>query len=395
MAEILSGCIGEQTGSSTVTSGSDANRKTYTEEDEDITFYNCSVPDFAEAELERLYSSVMSTWARYSIYESAPDASTYIVERGGIVRTLLLFRKNEKNIKVYNEQITLTQSEIADFVRRVLAVYPSVSRVSFYAIDSDISALSYPHVVRECLEDIMLKLPDTEDEYVKRLGHNTRAGIRRSHRQLLRDHPTFRFDVSVRDAVNERQIREIICFAEARMCVKKQVSYHTEETTNKLIKMTRKYGVVGIATIDGIMYAGMIGYRLGADYFLEVGAHDPTMDKYRLGTVCNYLSILDAITRGVRQYHFGWGPCDYKYRLLGKHKKLYRLEIYRTGLEKYLDIRYLTYSFLVTEKRKLKIMMRHIENSATEPNRKIARLINTMRIVKHFVKSKIYSIKNI
>ena len=50
----------------------------------EIRFYDNEVPDFAEAELERLYQCLMSTIARFDIYEAAPEASTYVVrERVG------------------------------------------------------------------------------------------------------------------------------------------------------------------------------------------------------------------------------------------------------------------------------------------------------------------------
>src|SRR4051812_35008662 len=73
----------------------------------EINFYDNEVPAFVEAELERLYECLMSTLARFAIFDAAPNASTYVVRENGRITTLFLFRRERHHVTVYNEQMPL------------------------------------------------------------------------------------------------------------------------------------------------------------------------------------------------------------------------------------------------------------------------------------------------
>jgi hypothetical protein len=298
----------------------------------EIRFHDNEVPAFAEAELERLYQCLMSTIARFDIYQAAPEASTYVVREDGEVTTLFLFRRERNHVTVYNEQMPLAAADIRRFADAVFARYPAVSLISFYAIDTDAGAIGYPVQQRVCLEDIQMILPPSGVAYLASLGKNTRANLLNGHRRLLRDFPTFRFEVHAGAAADEEQVRQIVAFNRARMSEKQQTSVHTERSTGQLYRLVQKYGLVGVATIDSRICAGAISLRVGSHYFLVVLAHDSRYNQYQLGKLCCYFSICDAIERGCKQYHFGWGRFDYKYKMLGQLTELHRVEIYRSRL---------------------------------------------------------------
>src|SRR5207245_3753907 len=92
----------------------------------------------------------------------------------------------------------------------------------------------------------------------------------------------------------------------------------------------KMYGLVGVATVDGRVCAGVICSRSAANYFMHVIAHDPTYDEYRLGKLCCYLTICECINRGGKEFHFLWGRYEYKYRLLGVQRDLDHLTVYRS-----------------------------------------------------------------
>jgi CelD/BcsL family acetyltransferase involved in cellulose biosynthesis len=295
----------------------------------EIRFYDNEVPAFAEAELERLYQCLMSTVARFDLYEAAPGASTYVVREGGQVTALFLFRRERTHVTVYNEQMPLAAADIRRFADAVFARYRAVSLISFYAIDTDAGAIGYPVQQRVCLEDIQMTLPMSGDAYLSALGKSTRANLLNGHRRLLRDFPSFRFEVYPGAAADEEQVRQIVAFNKARMSEKQQTSVHTERSTGQLYRLVQKYGLVGVATTGLGICAGVIALRVGSHYFLAVLAHDSRYNPYQLGKLCCYFSILDAIERGCKQYHFGWGRFDYKYKLLGQLTDLYQIELYR------------------------------------------------------------------
>jgi hypothetical protein len=85
-----------------------------------------------------------------------------------------------------------------------------------------------------------------------------------------------------------------------------------------------------VATIDGRVCAGAIGFRLGDSYFMHVIAHDPRFNSYSLGILCYYHTICEGIARGAKRFHLLQGRYGYKYRLLAQRQDYMNLDIYRS-----------------------------------------------------------------
>jgi hypothetical protein len=353
----------------------------------DIRFHDDEVPAFVEAELERLYQCVMSTVARFDIYDAAPNASTYVVREDGHITTLFLFRREGDHVTVYNEQMWIAAPEIRRFADAVFARYPQVALVSFYAIDTDAAAIGYPLQQRVCLEDIQMALPASGAAYLSSLGKNTRANLLNAHRRLQRDFPSFRFDVYGRGEASEqnRQIRQIVSFNQARMREKRQTSYYDERSIEQLCRLVQRYGLIGVATIDSQICAGAICMHVGSHYYLSVLAHDPQYNQYQLGKLCCYFSICDAIGRGCKEYHFGWGRYDYKYKMLGQLKELYRIEIYRSRWCMLHKVRRIATIALADDIRKLKLRIASAESGSTFSDRSIRSAAGTLRVARRLL----------
>jgi hypothetical protein len=318
-------------------------------------FYDETVPPFAEEALARLYQSPMTTLARFAIYDAAPDASTWAERQGGEIVTVVLFRRMARHVLVYNEQVSLDHATIERFAQAVFARFATVTRIGFYAIAVAGAVRGYPIFRRECLEDIALALPATSDAYLAALGPNTRGEIRRCLARIKRDFPSFRFETYAGTAVTEAQVREVIAFNHARLGAKHQASYYDERAIGRLVRWVHRHGRVGIATIDGRTCAGVVCLAAGAHVLMQAVAHDPRLDAYRLGKLCCYLSICDAIAQGARTYHLGWGRYDYKFRLLGRLAPLYRVELYRSRLHVLFDARHLVRVELMACRRAVKL----------------------------------------
>jgi hypothetical protein len=297
-----------------------------------VCIYDSPLPSFIDSELERLHGNVFASLARLRSQGPLQRVSAYVVRRGGRVTTLLLFRRDGGTVHVLNEAIALGQAEIEDFSWTVFDSYGAVGAIAFPALDCRIARLPYPYQQFNSREDIVLELPATAEVYFAALGKNMRASLKRYQKKIAADFPGFGYAVHQGRDVSERQLAEIVALSCARIASKNQAPTHTDDKTAQLIRLVQACGVVLVATIDGRVCAGVICTQFGGNFFMHVVAHDPAYDDYRLGKLCCYFSICDAIARGAKEYHFLWGRQEYKYRLLGVQRDLDRVVVYRSRL---------------------------------------------------------------
>jgi CelD/BcsL family acetyltransferase involved in cellulose biosynthesis len=201
-------------------------------------------------------------------------------------------------------------------------------------------------------------LPSTEGDYFRKLGKATKKNLTRHRNRLSRDYPTFAWRIFSRDEIEERHIRQIVDFNRARMHGKhKYCGFHEDEVL-RLITLAATHGMVLVATIEGRVCAGSICQNVGGNYFMELAAHDPVFDEYRLGTLCCFLTICEAIARGGKELHFLWGRDEYKYMLLGRQRDLDNVLVYRSRVHMLLNGGLVLRSLLQACKRRAKLELR-------------------------------------
>lgn len=349
-----------------------------------VTCYE-HIPDFAAAELERLYSSIFSSLALFAVYEAGFDKTrAYVVREDGEITTLLLFRIEGRRVKVLNEVMRLESHEIQRFARNIFARYPNVGTISFHAIHADLQRMSFPYQAHNCLEDMVLDLPATEQEYLSHLGKNTRRNLKRYGERLQRTFPSFEFATFERDKIDQQDIRDIVQLNQARMACKHKKSIIDDAETERIISLTRSHGVIGVARIDGVICAGAISYQVGDHYYLSVLAHAPEYDDYWIGILCCYQTIQECIRRGGKVFHFLWGRYDYKSILLAQRRDLNHVEIYRSWPSMCLNPVGFVRTFNAGKLRQLHLKayaLRHQKQSGAL-NQIIKALLDTTRQVK-------------
>lgn len=327
-----------------------------------VECFEDAVPPFVEAALEQLYGNLFSSLAHRRVYGQARNLNTFVVRQGQRIQTLFLFERNLHSVRVLNEGFALSEEDAQRFSRHVFATWPSVGVVSFHAVQCAIEKLALPYRRYNCLEDMVLKLPDSTGDYLSMLGKSTRSYIQRYMNKLKRDFPSLRFELIEAHELDERHIRHIIDLNRARMAHKGKVSINDATLTEQITHLAMDCGMIGALTIEGRIVAGTINYRVRDNYFLEVIAHDPELNAYRLGTLCCYLTLIECIARGGDEYHFLWGQDEYKSRLGGRRRDLDDVAIYRSRMHMALNADITLLQMLNAYKRRARLRVRELRN---------------------------------
>lgn len=347
------------------------------------------IPVFVEAEMERLYGSLYSCLKQFRIYDGVfTGVHTYVAREGGNIRHILLFRLRDGRVKVLNEVIRLSATDIDRFAHCVFGHFREAQLISFKSIQNDLAAptqnrrLSWTCQRHNCLEDIVLSLPESAAAYHAQLGKNTRRNLKRYGEKLRAAHPSFTFEVFEGDAAREEDLRAIIALNHARMEGKNKQSDIDHSETDRLIALTRQCGLIGVCRIDGKVCAGAMSFRAGDNYFLNVLAHDPAYDEFWLGILCCYMTICECIARGGKEFHFLWGRYDYKFTLLAAIRDLDRIVVYRSRAGMLTNADVWCRAAMEGLSRRTNLQLHDLKRRNTPASRFALRLLDRYRAVK-------------
>ncbi len=297
-----------------------------------ISCYENDIPAFVDAEMTRIYGSLYASLAQFRVYSDGRDTSTYIVCKGGRAITVFLFQHHGGNVQVVNQVIKVDEEDVSRFAAYIFAKFAWATVISFKAIQTNLHILPFCYQRINYLEDTVLTLPDTAEEYMASLDRNTSMNIKYYAKKIMQNFPSICFDVFVKDEIEEQTIRDIINLNRARMAYKNKISAIDEEETLRIIRLATECGLVGVIRIDGRVCAGSISFCIGSNYFFSVIAHDPLYDDYCLGILCCFSTICECIARDGKEFHFQWGEYEYKYKLLGVKRDLDNVAIFRSRM---------------------------------------------------------------
>lgn len=297
-----------------------------------ITCFDHAVPAGMEQEIEALYENIFSSYSHFKAYGGlTTDTCTYVARDGEAITAIFLFRKLRGSIVVLNEGMKLKDRAIADFANYVFARWPDVSIITFHAIQSQASGIGYSMQRHECTAQVALSLPESEQVYLEGLGKNLRRNIRRYLKAIQKDFPAFRFQVYGPREISDEYLRAIFELSRGRIGSLNK-SFALDDEAEKIFSLAKLAGWVGVATIDGQVVGGMIGFRTGGTYFAKVLGHHPDYKGYSLGILCCYLMISECIKHSLKEFNFMWNEYPYKAALGGRRVSLERLVIYRSRL---------------------------------------------------------------
>lgn len=297
----------------------------------EISVVEGEVPGFVGPALDHLYGTLYSSLSYFHTCGDLAEVSTYVERRNGVATAIFLFRRQGEKIRVLNEGMRLRTEDLSNFARHIFSTYRDVGTIVFHAVQDDGGKIPYVHHRSFCAEDFIARLPETQEAYLACLGAATRKNIKRHKNRLERDFPSFQCCIHAGHEADEGDIRRIIELNRIRMAKKGKASYIDDDETQRIIALVRQCGQVLVARIDGRVCGGTIFYRIGMNDLSKVNAHDPDYDSYRLGMICCYLAIADAIARGAAHFHLGHTRYEYKTALLGKFERFDHIVVYRSA----------------------------------------------------------------
>lgn len=297
-------------------------------------FYQEPLPTFIWPLLERLYQSIFCSLPHLRVYQSLnPQTQVWIGRRSdGAIMALLVFEIQQCTVRVLNEVCTLPASALGAFAHALFRRQPQLSAIVLHAIHRLEQALPYPQHQLVFSEDFVLDLPHTDGDYLASLSRSTREKIRYHLARSRRKQPGLQFRIVRDQSINAADVDAVIQFNRARMASKGRRFGMDSVEQGRLHALLRERGLLGLIEIDQQVCAGLLCSISGTDVFMHVIAHDPQHDDLRLGFLCCYLTIQNAIAEHMTRFHFLWGHYDYKTRLGGREQPLASVVLYKSRL---------------------------------------------------------------
>lgn len=295
-------------------------------------FYESTIPAFADAVLERLYANIYCTLTRIGLYERLDDIHTFAAADEHEIVLLILFRIDRDTVRIVNQQVALSQGDLAYFAVNVFSRYPAARRIEGYALDTRIDAatFAFPVQVVPRLEENVAALPASPDAYMRQLGKSTRELMRRSMRKCATQFPSCRFEVLSTRQITARHVRALVALTDQRMDARNAAPYVENADIDRMVRLARSHGYLGTMLIDDRIVAACLCYRVGPRHFVHLVGHDPRFDAYRLGRQVNLHTIFHAIGMGGTELWMMGGHHDWKSHFLARRKTLSSVTIYRS-----------------------------------------------------------------
>jgi hypothetical protein len=349
-----------------------------------LRIYEKEIPAFVEDELERLYTNIYCSLARISLYESVDDISTFVATAGSEINIIILFRLLGSSVQVVNQQIHLNEEELACFCTEIFRTYSSVRKIVFYALDTRIQSPAFPYPYQELaqIEENIVTLPESIDEYMRRLSSRTRTGILKYAKKTAEAYPSYHFEVFKREQITTDLVRTVICLADMRMEFKKKSPYIGEEAVETLAKLARTHGYISTITIDGKICASNLCFSVGPRHFAQLLAHDPQYNAYALGHQINLQTILHCISLGGKEIWMMGGRSQEKSRFQTRQHFLNSIFVYRS--RKAAVVSWPTF-VQIEAKRQMLSVKKIVQKKSLEDNqtgRAIAGFLDVVRIVR-------------
>lgn len=285
------------------------------------------LPTEYESFLIERYDSLLTNCRYIEIYTPNYDLNFMCVYQDDKLIDLLIYGNEGNTSTCLNSLVDIDQEIVTACSDKIFEIYPSVKKIIIAA--SYKGYLLKKSFLFDTTNDFIIRLPQTMDEYFKKLGTKTRQHLKNYKSRLQRDIPSVKFVTKYKEEIQEDVIHKIIEMNINRMVQKGIVPAKEIQEKDNFYKYSLHYGCVAYIEIDGEVVAGCISTILNKRIFLQVISHDSMYSKYNVGQLCAVYLIQTAIEKGLLSFHFLWGENDYKKRLLATPHIMFSYCIYR------------------------------------------------------------------
>jgi hypothetical protein len=279
--------------------------------------------------LPGLYKSYFSTAEHFQVGTKLKRLGAISLSDGEALRHLLIFERNEKDLRILNEIIEIAPDEIKLICARLFSHYTAIDCIKFSCIPHPARSLS------DCALDVyvssngIIDLSGGFERYFASISSSTRRNFKRNEKAFLSEHADARFKILIKEECAVATVSEIYMFLNCRLKVKRIGDLIDASYVDAIFNSCQKYGHIGVYEVGERIVAGVIFCQICENVFFLTVGHDQTYDRYYLGQLCLLRTIEEAVRRGGKMLHVGWGGQEYKRRLRAHMYSLYIVNIYR------------------------------------------------------------------
>lgn len=303
--------------------------------------YECyfgNIPEMFKLKLVELYDSPYCTFEHTKYFHGDSVLNYFIIYNDEELIHIITFiiDKQYKTVNILNRLFFIDIKYLNLFLDFVFNSEFQIDKIHVdHLINQTFQDNNFPAVFFPYDEDYVIKLPDSNTEYLSCLSPNMRRHSKNYISKIKRSFNSYSFKVFEKEDVDLHLINKIIEMNHLRMSVKNIVSGIDKSYADKIIKFVRDYGFVSVLEIDGEVVAGLISYSIKNNYYVEEISNYPQYDAFNVGHTCLFLTIQNCIDRKGNEFHLLFGNSPYKQRFLAERFQLYSVTVFRTSSIKF------------------------------------------------------------
>jgi len=290
------------------------------------------VPQPLEERLAELYESTYSLPAYFDLFFPAlPKCAWHLSDPPHVIE----FQVDRATALVLNGVFQIDAESLRKFCLAVFAALPSVDRIRFGNLACDPAELGLSFRTDRMVDDFVVTLPATRDEYLRSLGPHTRQNLPRYVRRIQREHPGYCFGIWERGGIEESLVEGVIGLSRLHWSAQGRVSSIDELYERRLQQLVRVCGLVGALRVGKTLVAGWLGTHVGRHAFFHVTGYRDEYSYLAPGLLSCYFTINGCIDRGIQTVHLLWGDARYKRELGAEPYDLYFATVFRNAATRY------------------------------------------------------------
>jgi hypothetical protein len=328
-----------------------------------ITDRDCRIEDLSVEEYEAADMAAQS-WFQSSQFATLYAAATHaLVTPSSSGQLIAAFYKMDDYLGMFRKIQFVGPVRLTDKTLRNIMSRHNAQLVNIPLLGHDFLDQGTYDTIRQCkgrlqlqAEDTIIQLPATIEEYISRLGKQTRKHVPYYIRRLEREWGSqLQFAQLANEDIELEEFRRLVDLNRARMSQNWKRSGWTDRMVRNRWLLATNIGQLTGVYRAGQLVAGTICYLYRGDAFLALIAHDPVYDSYNLGTVALYKTIENLIQQQCASLHLLWGRAFYKRQFGGEERPLFHVTAFGPTYGRYC---WQTHQVIQAASRKMKTVLR-------------------------------------